>query len=172
VNIFAIEPYDDEGSQCAFYTVRWDDAEKNETDRFFQKFENDERLQRSIQELAKFLTIVIAEEYGALDDFFRFENKAQALPPAGDYQLGEVAFNFGDFPLRLYCLKITNHLVILFNGDEKTSQSAQDGKTSMVFHDANAFAGKIIAALHDRTIIVDEDQRTLLNYKKQKEILL
>lgn len=172
MNIFAVEPFDDNGAQCAFYTVRWEDSKENETDKFFQKFEYDERLQQSLQEIAKFLTIVIAEEYGALDYFFRFENKAQALPPSGLYQVGEISINYENFPLRLYCLKITDHLVVLFNGDEKTAQTAQDGKTSMVFYDANQFARRIAEALNDGTVIVADDQRTLLNFTNEKEIFL
>jgi len=38
VNIFALEVWDDEASKCTFYTVRWQDAEENETDKFFDKY--------------------------------------------------------------------------------------------------------------------------------------
>ena len=39
VNIFALEIWDDEAAKCTFYTVKYDEAETNETDLFFEKYE-------------------------------------------------------------------------------------------------------------------------------------
>lgn len=88
---------------------------------------------------------------GALEDFFRFENAAQALPPSGTYQVEDLYINFGNFPLRLYCLRISETLVVLFNGGEKTADTAQRGKTSMAFQEANIFAKRILDALIKKT---------------------
>jgi len=79
VNTFALEIFDDQGQVCTFYTVRREDAALSETDKFFVKYENDSTFQRPLQELAKFISIKIGDEMGALEDFFRFENAAQAL---------------------------------------------------------------------------------------------
>jgi hypothetical protein len=38
VNTFALELWDDEAKKCTFYTVRWEDAAQNETDKFFHKY--------------------------------------------------------------------------------------------------------------------------------------
>jgi hypothetical protein len=78
--------FDDQGQVCTFYTVRWEDASLSETDTFFLKYENDSTLQRPLQELASFISNKIGDEKGALEDYFRFENAAQALPPTGTYQ--------------------------------------------------------------------------------------
>lgn len=172
MNTFAVEIFDDTGTHCVFYTVRWDDSEVSETDKFFMKYEDDEKFGESLMELASFLNQVIANEYGALDEFFRFENAAQALPPKGTYQIGELQLNFFNFPFRLYCLKISENILVLFNGNEKTGQTAQAGKTSMVFHDANEFAKRIAVALNDGTIIISDNCRQLLNYDNSTEILL
>ena len=80
MNTFALEIFDDQGQVCTFYTVRWEDATLSETDKFFQKFRYDEQLKNSLRELASFLEVVIGDEHGALEYFFRFENAAQALP--------------------------------------------------------------------------------------------
>jgi len=172
VNTFALEIFDDTGTHCTFYTVRWDDMEHSETDRFFINYENHKKFGEPLMELASFLNQVIANEHGALDDFLRFENAAQALPPSGKYQIGELHVNFLSFPLRLYCLKITENILVLFNGNEKTSQTAQGGKTSMAFHDANEFAKRISTALNDGTIIISENNFQLLNYNNSTDILL
>lgn len=89
-----------------------------------------------------FISRKIGDEMGALEDFFRFENSAQALPPLGTYKVENISVNYGNFPLRLYCLRISGSLLVLFNGGEKTSASAQSGNTSMAFHEANLFAKK------------------------------
>jgi hypothetical protein len=111
----------------------------------------------------KFLQIIIGDEHGALKPFFRYENQAEALPPSGSYQVGQIIFDYGHFPLRLYCLRISDSLVILFNGAEKTSKSAQGGATSMPFREANQFAGRIMEAIRRKGITVSEDGRNFLD---------
>ena len=98
MNTFALEIFDDQGQVCTFYTVRWEDATLSETDKFFQKFRYDEQLKNSLQELASFLQVVIGDEYGALEYFFRFENAAQALPPSGTYKVQDVFNLLWQFP--------------------------------------------------------------------------
>lgn len=172
MNTFALEIFDDQGKQCTFYTVRWVDAELSETDKFFVKYENDSTFERPIQELAKFMSKKIGGELGALEDFFRFENLAQALPPSGTYKVGDIYINYGNFPLRLYCLRISESLVVLFNGGEKTAENAQGGKTSMAFHDANFFAKRILDAIIKKDIYITADQRELRNYAGSDEIII
>lgn len=172
MNTFAVEIFDDTGTHCTFYTVRWDESTLSETDKFFTKYEEHKEFGVALMEMASFLNQVIANEYGALDDFFRFENSAQALPPKGKYQVGELQIDFFNFPLRLYCLKITENILVLFNGNEKTGQTAQSGKTSMAFHNANEFAKRITEALNDGTIIIAANNRQLFNYDNSTEILL
>ncbi len=170
MNTFALEIFDDEGSRCTFYTVRWEEAVLSETDKFFQKFRKDEQLKTSLQELAKFLEIVIGDEKGALEDFFRFENTAQALPPSGNHKVGEIIINYGNFPLRIYCLRISDSLVVLFNGGEKTAENAQGGKTSMVFYEANQFAKRILEALQQKEIYITPDEREFRSFDDSEEI--
>ena len=172
MNIFALEIFDDEGKTCSFYTVRWEDAALSETDKFFVKYENDSHFQRPLQELAKFISKKIGDEMGALEDFFRFENTAQALPPSGTYKVENIYINYGNFPLRLYCLRISENLVVLFNGGEKTADTAQGGKTSMVFYEANIFAKRILDALINKDIYITADQREFRYYDGSEEIIL
>lgn len=172
MNTFALEIFDDQGQVCSFYTVRWENAELSETDKFFEKYENNNTLQRPLQELAKLIFEKIGDEMGALEYFFRFENAAYALPPSGTYKVEDIDINFGNFPLRLYCLRISETLVVLFNGGEKTADSAQGGKTSMAFHEANIFAKRIINALTTNYINITANQREFRYYNGSDEIII
>jgi len=155
-----------------FYTVRWVDEELSETDKFFVKYENQSTFQRPLQELAKFISKKIGDEMGALEDFFRFENAAQALPPSGTYKVEDIYIDYGNFPLRLYCLRISETLVVLFNGGEKTANTAQGGKTSMAFRDANLFAKRIMDALISKEIYITPNRREFRYYNGSDEIIL
>lgn len=172
MNTFVLEIFDDEGAACTFYTVRWEGAAESETELFFSRFEKNPRLKPRLQELAQFLYQKIGEEMGAVDAFFRSENAAHALPPSGNHRVQELTINYHRFPLRLYCLRLTRSLVILFNGGEKTASSAQGGMTSMAFHDANQLAIRIRQALQSGEIAIASDQRTLINDQGSTEITL
>jgi hypothetical protein len=172
MNTFVLEIWDDEGSICTFYTVRWDGDKSSETDKFFSKYENDVNFVRPIQELAMFIAQKIGDEHGALEGFFRFENTAHGLPPKGKHTIGNISINYNNFPLRLYCLRISKNLVVLFNGGEKTSRSAQQGKTSMAFIEANQFATRILKALQENDISIAPNGRMFEPFNNGKEILL
>ncbi|AZI22723.1 hypothetical protein EIH07_06560 [Chryseobacterium taklimakanense] len=73
------------------------------------------------------------------------------MPPPAKIEIEEVDFG-EDFPLRLYCMRLSSSCVILFNGGEKTSWAAQDGKTKVAFREANHYADKIQMALNNGDI--------------------
>ena len=168
--MFALEVFNDEGNCCTFYSVRWENQEISETDKFFQKFQNDAINKISLQKLVAFLEVIM-EEKGAQEAFFRLENNAHALPPQGKHLINEITIDFANFPLRLYCLRLSNALIVLFNGAEKTSSTAQGGKTSMVFAEANTFAKRILDALYHKDIYI-ENKRKFVLYNGTDEIYL
>jgi hypothetical protein len=173
VNTFALEVFDDEGRKCTIYTVRWDGHQYSETDKFFSKFEEDPILGDSLKELATFLGKVISDERGAKKGFFRHENRAMALPPkSGTYKFDHITINTTDFPLRLYCLRLSDSLLILFNGAEKTSRDAQSGETRTFFNEANQFAKKIDEALKNGLIFISYSGREILSSDGGNEIII
>src|SRR5690606_28486015 len=115
---FAIEIWDNECNMCTFYSVRWLDQRECETDRFIQKYADNDELAESLDELISFIVDAIGNRYGAIDELFnRFENEVIGLPPKGKVRLsGNVIHHYPQFPLRLYSLRLTEQLVILFNG--------------------------------------------------------
>ncbi len=169
MNTFVLEKWDDEGKQCTFYTVRWDDSARSETDNFFDKYENHSTLVVHVQELLSLILDQIGDNHGAKDAFFnRKENEVDGLPPKGRV----LGLYFPSFPLRLYALKITEHLVILFNGGIKDSATNQKSSLHLHWREACQFAKKIDAAIRNSEIIVDENNWELKPYDNTKEIVL
>ncbi len=173
VNIFALEIWDDEAAKCTFYTVKYDDAETNETDLFFDKYDAIAEYKEANQELLSFVLLSIGNDHGAIDELFnRDENEVKGLPVQGKRTIENITYHFPEFPLRLYALKITNNIVILFNGGIKDGPTNQTSSLHLEWRAACEFAKRINEALQDGTIIVNEKHRKLTNYDGSDEIIL
>ena len=171
---FVVELWDDEGTKCTFYSVRWDESEVSETDKFFERYEsNDNEFHVSANELLALILDAIGDKYGAIDDFFdRFENRAQALPPKSKRSLLEI-YEIGlYFPLRLYCYRINESIVVLFNGGRKNTQTSQESEASMKFNEAQRFSKAIAEGLQEKMIIISRDKRYLTDFQNNEEIIL
>jgi len=178
MNTFALEIWYDEGAVCSFYTVRCnpdDDDALSETDRFFETYAVPEHpLEDKALQMFRLITESIGNKYGATDDFFdRVENKAQALPPKPKQWLEEVKDLGINFPLRLYCYRVSEHIVVLFNGGVKDAQSAQESKNlSMKFYEAQTFVKKIEESLQSQLIVISNDGRHLKSFDGTTDLIL
>jgi len=178
VNTFAVEIWYDEGSICTLYTVRWvtdDEDAPSETDRFFDTYAvPGHSLEEKATQLFRLITDSVGNRYGATDDFFdRAENKAQALPPKPKHWVEEIKDLGINFPLRLFCYRLTEQIVILFNGGIKDANSLQECKSlSMKFYEAQTFVKKIEEALQSKMIEISIDERYLQNFNGTTEIIL
>lgn len=178
MNTFAIEIWYDEGSICTFYTVRWvtdDDDAASETDRFFDTYAVPEHpLEEKALQLFRLITESIGNRYGATNDFFdRIVNRAQELPPKPKQWVEEIKDLGINFPLRLFCYRLSENIVILFNGGIKESQATQDSKNlSMKFYEAQTFVKKIEEALQSEMIEISDNRRYLQNFDGTTDIIL
>ncbi|MBL7798489.1 MAG: hypothetical protein JNJ90_18485 [Saprospiraceae bacterium] len=173
MNTFALEIWDDESTLVTFYTVRMEDNDLSETDKFMLKFKGDAQYGSALQEMVSLLLEVMGEEQGAHPAFFsRRENWAVALPPS-KARIGEITLNYPEFPLRLFCYRVNDELVILFNGGPKTAASAQGSEDlNMPFLQANEFARRIGKAFDDKLIVVDQNSRVITDFQGNTEIFL
>lgn len=170
---FALEIWNDETERVTFYSVRTDDADYSEMDNFILRMRQNSEMKEPLQKLLQLITEVIGNTYGAIDAFFnRAENRVFALPPKGNIKISEIEFNYPGFPLRLYCLALSEELVILFNGGIKDAQEVQQssGSISVKFYEANEFAKRIQSALNDGVIVIAGRQIT--DFKGGTEIYL
>lgn len=173
--IFELKVWYDETRRCTFYTVQRDGSADSETDAFFAKYEDEEaEFYEEANELLYLILEKIGNTHGATNDFFnRLENRAQALPPRPVSKLPEIVALGTNFPLRLYCYRISPSLVVLFNGGFKDAPTAQESKdVSMKFHDAQQYTKKIQDALREGMIVVSDDGRKLTDYNGNEEIFL
>lgn len=178
MNSFAVEIWYDEGKICTFYTVRWVTSEKvvtSETDKFFDTYtEAGHTYEDEALQLFELITVSIGDKYGATDDFFdRQANRAQELPPKPKHTVEEIKLLGINFPLRLFCCRVSSQIVILFNGGVKESQATQDSPSlSTKLYESDSFVKKIEEALRDQTIHISDDGRYLFNYDDPQNIIL
>lgn len=112
-----------------------------------------EKDKKQVAEINRFIK-TIGEKYGAEDRFFKREGFAERLPPATYHFIdsdGET-----DFGLRLYCVKISEEIVILLNGGRKTAQSVKDCMNCKPHFDfANKVSDAVYAARNNDEIEID-----------------
>lgn len=130
--------------------------EKDEGISLFELFlvkhtlENKEKLNHIVKWLQQ-----IGNHIGAQEDYFRNEAESSAtggLPPVGIYRKptyvedGESIAN----NLRLYCFRLNQHVVVLYNGDIKTAATAQECENvKPYFRLANKLTGLIESQINE-----------------------
>lgn len=143
------------GAGCTLYSIQFVEKEETEYEEFMRKFKDDCVLNA---DLLRILAIVnkIAE-MGALERYFR---------PEGCMRDGVCALPTVKSKLRLYCLRLSNTILILGNGGEKKTQRYQDDEDFQGYVlDLQAFDNLIKEGVAAGTIVVTEkeiltDQKT------------
>lgn len=173
MNSFVLKIWDDETSLVTFYTVHRAGEAESETDQFYLKFQNHPQYGDALQELNALLFDTMGEEFGASKYFFsRHENAATALPPS-KVRIYELTLEYPGFPLRLYCYRISDQLVVLFNGDVKNVGKVQESpRLSMLFHQANHYVRKIEESFKDGILECSKDGRFILDFQGNTEITI
>ena len=110
------------------YTLREEGAALSEADDFFERMEAraaaDEEIAIQLNRFLAALDQVDERGYSLFkSDLLRQEARAQALPPTSNY-MREIGVD--QTALRLYCYAAGPRTLVLFNGDVKTSQQAQN----------------------------------------------
>lgn len=104
-----------EGNQCTLYSIQFTSEDSSEYERFYKKFIEDAKLNRDLLRIVQIVDR-IAEE-GALERLFR---------PEGKIRDSVVALPVIASKLRLYCLRLSNGILILGNGGVKNSRTYEE----------------------------------------------
>lgn len=139
-------------SKVWFYTIQVEGKSVSEFQDFQKRMQLDKKDKKQVAEINRYIE-QIGKYYGAQDRYFKREGHAERLPPPTHRFIdsdGET-----DFGLRLYCIRISDEIVILLNGDRKTTQKLRDCKNCKPHFD---FANRI------SDLIFDAKQRDLLEF--------
>jgi|VirMetMinimDraft_7_1064189.scaffolds.fasta_scaffold18294_2 hypothetical protein len=120
MNRFAIIEEVERFNKVTYYTIKFEDKDESEFENFLSKHQDDLTIKNEYNDLIAWVTI-IGNNIGAKPRYFRQENRAHALPPPS--KLVEIDYVKN---LRLYCMWISESIIILFNGAIKTKNTAQD----------------------------------------------
>lgn len=150
-----------EFDKVTYYTIRYEYKdevvdEETETDKFLKKFNTDE-YKEPIEIILN--TIVQIGKRGAKAEYFRFENLANALPPTNQYlsEFQLLTDETSNESIRLYCIRLSESIVILLNGGIKTTHKAQQcPNVAVFFRDANKIAQLVDEAIKEGEIILEE----------------
>lgn len=137
MNTFLIREFHvSEKFKCNFYTVRYDDCDISETDKFYDKYFKAECKLLKDMEIIHTLIEKIAERGMSIITRARGEGKAFALPPK-EYAVRDFE---GENKLRLYYVELSSNIIVLLGGG-----LAHDdyGKPSIELMHAQTFAKKI-----------------------------
>ena len=108
----------DSSDKCTLYTIQFLSYDKNEFEKFIAKFRNDAELNPDFQAIMRFLEQIMSN--GALERYFRREGKMND---------SVVALPVLKSKLRLYCLRLTNRILVIGNGDVKNSRTYEEDNT-------------------------------------------
>ncbi|WP_425290772.1 hypothetical protein [Spirosoma linguale] len=98
----------------------------------------------------------IGQNRGAKSRYFCFENDASAPPPPARI-MAELGNSYCQF--RLYCIRLSDEIVILANGGRKTSQTVQNSPQLMThFRFANRMAQQLMELSQTGELVLDGKQ--------------
>lgn len=102
-------------NRCTMYTIRFLSDDLSEFEKFISKFRKDAVLNPDFQAIMRFVEQIMAN--GSLDRYFRREGKMND---------SVVALPILKSKLRLYCLRLSDKILILGNGGVKNVRTYQE----------------------------------------------
>lgn len=108
----------DSSDKCTLYTIQFLSDDTNEFEKFITKFRNDAELNPDFQAIMRFVEQIMTN--GALERYFRREGKMND---------SIVALPVLKSKLRLYCLRLTDKILVVGNGDVKKTRTYEEDNT-------------------------------------------
>lgn len=156
-SIELIEEYD----KVNFYSIRIKDAELTELEAFFEKFPEGCEYDDDIDVIISWLDKIA--ERGALERYFRPEGKY------GD-GVGVIPVEVGN-TIRLYCLRLTDKILVFGNGGIKDARTWQDSETLAPYVKMLIDTSRFISSRIENGTIVLVDKEIIgnLNFSRNEE---
>lgn len=149
----------EQSEKVSFYSISFQMDRTTEFERFLSKFEEEAEFNEDYQKILAALEIIL--DRGALERYFRPEGKM-------DDNLCAIPIESGN--IRLFCLRISDQILILGNGDKKTTRTYQEDRKLLGYAlDLQKFDKLLKKDLEDGVVTIEE--RTL-KYIEDNEYLL
>lgn len=107
-----------ESDQCTIYTIQFQGESQTEFENFYNKFKDDAVYNPDLMRIIAFINKIA--QNGAFERFFR---------PEGKMSDHVVALPILTSKLRLYCLRLSDKILILGNGGVKNSRTYNEDDT-------------------------------------------
>lgn len=147
-------------SRVRYYSVKFTEDQLTEFEKFITYHSRNVEVAEEYNDLMAWIKVRIGNKDGALEKYFRHEGAANALPPNSQFLETEYDNN-----IRLYCYRISNHVVILFNGGikSKNCRTAQECPVVKQHFDlANKLVKTIDLAFQSQDVRLSDDQKELI----------
>ena len=137
-----------EAKNCTIYTIQFLSENESEFEQFYNKFKEDVEFNPDLMRIVGFLGRIA--DFGALERYFR---------PEGKMNDHVVALPVVSSKLRLYCLRLSDKILILGNGGaKKTKTYEEDDELSGYVITLQNFDKLIKEGTESGTIIVTENK--------------
>ena len=149
----------EQSEKVSFYSISFQMDRTTEFERFLSKFEEEAEFNEDYQRILAALEIIL--DRGALERYFR---------PEGSINDNLCAIPIESGNIRLFCLRISDQILILGNGDKKTRRTYQEDRRLLGYAlDLQKFDKLLKKDLEDGVVTIEE--RTL-KYIEDNEYLL
>lgn len=139
----------------SLYSICFDGNAISEYESFLQKFKDDAKLNEDYKKIILALEKIVA--VGAFERFFR---------PEGKMSDHVAALSIDSRKLRLYCLRISDQILIVGNGGVKTSRTYQESdELSGYVMDLQEFDKLLTEAQKDGSITIEKNVITGIESK-------
>lgn len=136
-----------EAKNCTFYTIQFLTENESEFERFYNKFKDDLEFNADLMRIVGFLGRIA--DFGALERFFR---------PEGKMSDHVVALPVVSSKLRLYCLRLSDKILVLGNGGVKNTRTYNENdELSGYVINLQAFDELIKEGVKNGTIMLTEN---------------
>lgn len=134
----------------SLYSICFDGMDESEFEKFLAKFREESTLNKDFQTILVALAKIV--ERGALERFFRMEGKMND---------DVCALSLDSHKLRLYCLRISDQILILGNGGVKTTRTyGEDDLLSGYVMDLQKFDKLLKKAQKSGKVIIEKNYIT------------
>lgn len=151
----------EEHEQVNFYSIKLEEEELAELDRFFEKFPEGCEYDDEIDVILAWMDHIA--EHGALERYFRPEGRF------GD-GVGVIPIDLGN-KVRLYCLRLSDNILVFGNGGIKDASSWEKSPTLAPYVELLIETSKFIASrIKSGTIVlVDKEILGNLNFVRNEK---